>query len=225
MQNFLRFNFFGDTPMKIKTILMTCALALGITGMVALPAPAHAKKDGHLNGGTTPDTGLYLGLYGGYGWTDTDTDGGGSADVNGWDYGVLGGYQFGQFIDNNMGLTLALEAFYGMSEADDEVAGVTIEKDHEWGVNFRPGFTMFNDNAMGIKPYGIVGYRRAEFEATGGGFTGDETYDGLELGLGTELVAYGDVGVRLEYSHVFYGEENGIDPSENDVRLGLVYHF
>ena len=101
-----------------------------------------------------------------------------------------------------------------------------IEKDHEWGVSFRPGLS-FVDDAMpfGIKPYGIIGYKRANFEATTAGVSDDEDFDGFELGFGTELMAYNDFGVRLDYSHTWYEDKSGFDPSVDDLRLGVAYHF
>lgn len=174
--------------------------------------------------------GFYIGGYGGYGWTNTDLDGAPDADVNGMDYGLMAGMELEALLNGWMGLVGAIEGFYGWSEAEDEVnvAGGTIdvEKDHEWGINFRPGLTFFNDHMpLDLKPYGIIGYRNAQFETSGAGGSSDENFDGFELGIGSEIVAYDNVGIRLDYSHVFYGEENGIDLDENDLRLGVAYHF
>lgn len=184
----------------------------------------------------TPLSGFYLGGFGGYGWTDLETDGGPDFDVNGGDYGIFAGYQLDALLDrsiNNafgLGINGALEFHYAWSDADDDATvagiGVEAEKDHEWGVSFRPGLSFVDQySPFGAKPYGIIGYRQAEYEGSAAGFSGDETYHGFELGIGTELIAYNDFGVRLEYSHVWYGEENGVDPDENDVRLGVAYHF
>lgn len=174
-------------------------------------APSYANK-----GGMTADTGPYVGVLGGYSWTDVD----GASDPDGGEFGVFAGYEVGRILDRqlNWGMHAALEGHYVWSDA--ESGG--IQKDHEWGVSFRPGFDILtNAMPLNIKPYGILGYRRAEFEAAGV----SEDFDGFELGLGTEIVSYGDVGVRLDYTHVFYEEEGGFDPSEDNVRLGLAYHF
>jgi opacity protein-like surface antigen len=164
----------------------------------------------------TPSTGPYVGVMGGYNWTDSD----GAGSLEGTEWGVFAGVEVGAFVDDylNWGMHGALEGHYLWSDSD----GTGLQKNDEWGVSFRPGFD-FVDNTMplNLKPYAILGYRRAEFEAAGV----DEDFDGFELGIGTELVAYGDVGVRLDYTHVFYEDNAGLDPSEDNVRLGLAYHF
>lgn len=175
--------------------------------------------------------GPYVGVYGGYGWTDADTNAGVSVSPDGGDYGIYGGVQVDQLLDSTvnrtgLGLTGAVELHYGWSGADDNVGGVNFEKDNEFGVSFRPGLSFLNNNAvLDINPYGIIGYRRTEYEASVGGLSADDEYDGFELGIGTQLLAYEDVGVRLDYTHVWYGEENGFDPDEDNLRIGVGYHF
>lgn len=213
-----------------RSLMMATACTLCVA---ALPAHAQSNSQNSRSNMVVSDrSGVYLGGYGGYGWTDADITGGPSADINGMDYGIFAGYQLDAMFRNmNMGLNGSIEAFYGWSDADDtiSIAGVPIdvEKDHEWGINFRPGMTFIDEVTapVGIKPYGIIGYRQAQFSASGAGASGDDTYHGFELGIGTELIAFNDFGVRLDYSHVWYGEENGIDPDEDDLRLGVAYHF
>lgn len=197
---------------KIAMLAGTAALSLMIA---ASPASAAAT---HVDNGS----GFYLGAYGGYGWGDAEIPGP-DAEVNGGDYGVFLGYELTNFLNsNNVGMTAAFEIQAGWSGADDTVGGVRIEKDMEFGASFRPGFA-FLDTAS-LKPYGIIGWRHTEYDITGGGI-GDQDFDGLELGLGTEVMAMDNWGVRLEYAHVFYGSEGGVDPDEDDLRVGVAYHF
>ncbi|PZO85769.1 MAG: hypothetical protein DI626_07140 [Micavibrio aeruginosavorus] len=200
--------------MTIKTFLNNAAILALAAAPFFMAGSAQAQE-----GTLSPLSGVYAGGYGGYGWTDADVAGG--SDIKGWDYGVFAGYSMDTLLDRTLGLGIngSIEGFYGWSDADDD----GVEKDNEWGVNFRPGLSFIDDYTLGLKPYGIIGYRRAEFQSTAGGDS--EWLDGFELGIGTQLMAYGDFGVRLDYSHVFYEDKAGLDPDEDDIRLGVSYHF
>jgi outer membrane immunogenic protein len=193
------------------------------TAILVMPAfsSAYAQSNNYDYESLSPLSGFYVGGYGGYGWNGMEAPGADFDDVNGAGYGVFVGYKADTLLDNTvnrmgLGLNGAIEVSYGWSSADDSVGGANIEKDNEFGINFRPGLSFISDTApMGLNPYGIIGYRRTEFE--GSGLTSrDESFDGFELGIGTELVAYDDIGIRLDYSHVWYGSENGFDPDENN---------
>lgn len=206
----------------MKRILMTTA------AMMAFAAPALADATpstyySNSNAGASPLTGAYLGAYGGYGWSDLDTSVG-DANVDGGDYGIFAGFKIDQWLQSNMGMTGAIEVFYGWSGADDNVAGIDVEKDHEWGINFRPGLSFLSMSGA-INPYGIIGYRRTNYEASAGAISGDEDYNGMDLGIGTEIVTWDNIGMRVDYTHTFYGDKNGIDPDEDNIRVGLAYHF
>lgn len=196
---------------------MNKIFALGVAAVALSGAPALADAN---NIQTTPLTGPYVGVYGGYNWTDFD---GANADPDGWDGGVFAGYKLDALMDKDYGIGAngAIEAFYGVSNADDN----NIEKDDEWGISFRPGISILDSMTadLGLNPYGILGYRNTKFESTNGG--GSDRFNGFELGIGSELVAYGDFGIRAEYAHVWYASENGIDPDSDDLRLGVSYHF
>lgn len=210
-------------------------LLLGTAAVFALTTAGVQAQEYNANG---YDLGPYGGVYGGYGWSYDDTNAG-DVDVTGGDYGLFVGVEGDALLDATinrfgLGLTGAIEAHYGWSSADDSinVGGVNVdfEKDSEWGLSFKPGLK-FLDNRLPLAaaPYAILGYRNTQYdtEAVIGGVAvgGDENFHGFELGLGTELLAYEDIGVRLEYTHVFYGDENGFDPDEDNIRLGVAYHF
>ena len=171
-------------------------------------------------------TGLYAGVYGGYGWTDVDNSNGGDPEPSGIDYGIYGGYKIDSILqDAGLGITGALELHWGGSTADDTVNGVKLEKGRELGISFRPGLTFLNNETYSINPYGILGYRLTEYEAQVIGLSADEDYHGLSLGVGTELMTQENMGVRLDYTYTWYAEENGIDPSESNLRLGIGFDF
>tara|TARA_B100000686_G_scaffold222419_1_gene229581 strand:- start:3583 stop:4161 length:579 start_codon:yes stop_codon:yes gene_type:complete len=190
-----------------KKLLLTSALVLAMQS----PALAQDYNDGY----DDPLTGAYVGVSGGYSWIDADSTAG-DFDLNGDEYGVFVGYQIDQWLQNTVGMTGAIEAHYEWSNADDGA----VEKDSSWGVQFRPGISFFES----INPYAIIGYKRAEFEDSTGA---DEDHDGFELGIGTELVAYGDLGFRVDYTHTWY-EDKGLtdfDPNEHALKAGVAYHF
>lgn len=169
---------------------------------------------------TTNLTGPYIGVYGGHDWSELDTAAG-SAESNDWEAGVFAGYKMDKVMSWTQGYVFggnaAIEGFYGMSDSDS-----AVHKDNEWGVSFRPGISILDSvvSDVGINPYLILGYRNTDFEGAG-----SNRFDGFELGVGTQFIAFGNAGLRLDYGHVWYGEENGVDPDSDDVRLGLSYHF
>ena len=110
-------------------------------------------------------------MQGGHSWVDGDTGVAGvDADLEGWEGGVFAGYKFGRFLNNDFGMNAAIEAHYNWSGIDDTVAGIDLEKDSDWGISFRPGLSFLPgfSSMTAISPYAILGYKRANFETSGG---------------------------------------------------------
>lgn len=214
--------------MTKKTALLAATAIIALT--LATGSAAQAQNTVNKDGTVVSD--FYVGGFGGWGWTDADY-GGQTFDLNGSDWGVFAGYNLGGWLDRhmNIGLQGGIEGHYAWSSDSDEtriIAGVPtkIGKRHEWGVDFRPGLSFISDAMpMGLRPYAILGYRQTEFRNEAAGLSNDSLYHGFDLGVGTELIAFNNFGVRLDYNHVFYKDNNGIDPDENDLRLGVAYHF
>lgn len=208
----------------MKTMYLIAPAIILLTTSAALAAPGNTTASTIEN---SPFTGAYLGIYGGYDWSELDSAGS-SPDLNGWDAGVMGGIRIDALLDRmkgfGIGLNGALEGFYGDSESDESAGGIELDKGNEWGVSFRPGLSFMDEVAspLGVSPYGILGYRNTQYKNSLGG---SERYDGFELGIGAQLLAYGSWGVRTEYSHTWYSSENGIDPASDDIRVGLSYQF
>lgn len=220
--------------MKIKKLITTTAL-LSTFATSALAAPSGSTASStRENISNSPFTGPYIGGYGGYDWTSADTNiSGFNPKTRGWDYGAFAGVRIDGLLDrmgNGLGIGLngAIEGFYGWSSSDDEVSGIAVNKKNEWGVSFRPGLSFISNmtsKSMGVSPYGILGYRNTEFEAFSGTAGDTKRFNGFDLGIGTQLMAMGAVGLRAEYTHTWYASKQGIDPDANEVRLGLSYQF
>jgi len=202
---------------KIKFLASTAAVLTTILTF----SSAHADNINTSN--------FYVGGFGGWDWNRVDVPDGTSFKPDGSDWGGFVGYNFGTTPDQGLyGLRTGIEAHYGWTGSNSE-AGIidgtstSLEKKHEWGVDLRPGFgSVYHAEPVDINPYAILGYRQAEFSNS---VTSDTTHPGFDLGLGTELISYEHFGVRLDYTHVFYRSEEGIEPHEDDLRLGLAYHF
>lgn len=217
--------------------------ALATTALFLLAAPAYAQtyhstsqSYDYNSSPSTPElsplSGFYAGGFGGFSWNDVESGSGADFNTNGGDYGLFVGYSLDTLLNNRLGLGInaSIEGHYAWSTADDNmtVAGIALsaEKQHEWGVSFRPGLSFINSYMpLDMKPYAILGYREAQYETTVAGVKNSEDLHGFELGFGSELIAYKDFGVRLDYSHVFYDNKDGLEADEDDLRLGVAYHF
>lgn len=207
-------------------------VAVALAAMAAGAAPAAA------------DTwnGFYIGAHTGYGFGDVDQPYGpvggsyvftdqSAPDVDGWIYGVQGGYNW------NAGNWLfggELQGTWGDREGDDggtggDVNGVEINS--EWSLRGRAGYLI----APQFLLYGTLGYVSMDVDATAP-TTGsvNETIEGWTYGVGGEL-AFSDqfsgvLEVRAEemdetrFSFPADGYDEGLTPNTVAVRVGFNWH-
>ncbi len=181
------------------------SLLIGISAF-ALPAPARAQTGG------TPTidwSGVYLGLNGGYGWSQVDAEIGTSVRVDGWLGGGHVGIQ-GQFDRWVVGI----EASYSLGELDGsrtiQFDGAPLKLDASISdlllVTGRLGYA-WSDRLAYIK----AGYASAdtEFSTTylGAVATSKARLDGWTAGFGVERAITPNITVGLEYNYVDLGSK------------------
>jgi opacity protein-like surface antigen len=167
----------------------------------------------------------YIGIYGGYGELHTFSNAlNREVFSDGMELGAFAGLKVNKLFGDNSIFNFAVEVNAGTSGVDGGVNGISFEKKHDLGLSFRPGFTIKPTSSITLSPYAILGYRRAKFSSTGT-TTSEETFNGFELGLGTNLLNFDNWGVRFEYSRTFYQEDRGVDVDEDAFRLGMGYYF
>lgn len=156
-------------------------------------------------------TGIYGGGDVGYSFTE---------DVEGMNGSLFLGYGF-EHDFKVLGAYAGLEIAHEWSGADGDAGGLSYEKDHAWVATFRPGVSVYDD----MLGYGIIGYSNAEFETA----AGDESLDGLVLGIGTQFNTQTAFKPRIEYTYTNYEDTDiagtSFDPQENNIKLGAVFQF
>lgn len=158
-----------------------------------------------------------------------------SLAANGVVGGVVGGY--GKTFDSFY-VGGEIDATFGNRDFSDKVTDPTNPSEYklktgtEWGVSFRPGY-LVNDHAL---VYGLLGLEQAplKISSTASGTIYNKTQTVFRLGLGTEVAISGPLSFRADYTHTFlnnittsdqFGDQASFDPSEDKVKLGVVYHF
>ena len=174
--------------------------------------------------------GFYLGINGGYGWSDNE-----SFDTFAFDIDPEGGFGGGQIGFNVVTgrLLLGAEAdIQGADISDRSVVGgtsLTTNIDYFGTVRGRLGFV--SDRTL---IYGTAGYAWADVDATasagGLSISADDTLSGYVVGGGVEYALTDQWSTKLEYQYIDLEDErlNATDKLDNDfhtVRVGLNYRF
>ena len=210
-------------------------LAAGVSTLV-LASAAHAADlivdtepmmPGVVETSTSWD-GPFIGVFGGYGWGETDFEGA-PPDVDfpepaGWLLGVNAGVNF-TLTD---GIVAGIVGDIAWSNMEDTITGVgpgSLSSSIDWlgSVRGRIGF-----DGGAFMPYLTAGlaFAHNEIEATDGidTFSDDQTHVGWTVGAGVEFAATENLSIDVLYRYSDYGNADyslGIGP---DAEVGLTSH-
>ena len=216
--------------MKLKRILTIATLLSGVAG-VASTASAQDWQ------------GFYVGAHTGYTWGEADQPWGAvggpfvldqdSAPVEGWIYGIQGGYNFD--LGSTWLLGLEAQGTWGDREGDDngsagDVNGVEINS--EWSIRARGGY-LFTPSLLF---YLTGGYVSMDVDATSPlDGSVNENIEGWTYGAGLEHRFGPHWSGFIEYRHDEMDEERfsfplegydeGITPDTDTLRVGVNYRF
>ncbi|MBB5752027.1 outer membrane protein [Prosthecomicrobium pneumaticum] len=203
---------------------VSVAQAADLTGYEPAPAPVLAPAAPAFDW-----SGLYIGVHGGYAWSDIDYDSltSGSFDADGLFGGVQAGYNF-----QNGPFVIGAEFDFSLSDVSgDTFDGGTISTSSDWGATARLRAGYAFDRFL---VYGTGGLAVSDASASVEGVgSDDKTLVGWALGAGVEAFVTQKVSLKVEYLHLDYGSETfdfGPFESDNDVsadivRAGLNFHF
>jgi opacity protein-like surface antigen len=157
--------------------------------------------------------------------------------------GVIGGgvAGYGVTLINNFYLGAEIDAIFGDRSYTDSAQNpdnpyvYKITAGKEFGFSARPGY-LINDHAM---VFGLFGVARVPLTNTWAGsepnVTFKSTQTAFRLGGGTEIAISGPLTLRVDYTHIFLskvtvndttvGYSANYEPSEDQVKVGIAYHF
>jgi outer membrane immunogenic protein len=231
--------------MRLRGILLASAAAiLASSGMArAADAVVYEPAPEVIPGFTW--TGAYIGIQGGYGWTDLSDDGDtlfednlpdddDSIDLDGGFAGVYAGYNY-QWTNN---LVLGIEGDINkawMDEDIDDFGGEPAEFEVDWFGSVRGRIGYAWDRTLLFATAGVafasVDYNLVEFDVSD-----DENFVGWTVGVGVEHAFTDNLLARAEYRYYDFGSEtignptfpSGVGEVELDMQtisIGLAYKF
>jgi len=229
--------------MKLRGVLLASTVAVFVSSGMALAADAVVYEPAPevIPGFTW--TGAYIGIQGGYGWTDLSDDGdtlfedntdGDSADLDGGFLGIYAGYNF----QMNNNVVLGIEGDINkawMDESFEEFGGEAAEFEVDWFGSVRGRLGYAWDRTLLFATGGVafagLDYNLVEFEVDD-----DQTFVGWTVGVGVEHAFTDNLLARAEYRYYDFGSEtignptfpSGVGNVELDMQtisVGLAYKF
>lgn len=176
-------------------------------------------------------TGGYVGVHGGYAWTDGElTDGVDSIndDFNGGLLGVHAGYNH-DFGNNFVG-GIEVDIEHVWNENDYTILGTAFEVGTDWqgSARLRAGYAI--DRTL-LFVTGGVAFANGFVEVPATGFDESEMFTGWTAGAGVEHAFTDNWTGRLEYRYADFGSEEladsgaEFDLEQHTVRVGISYKF
>jgi outer membrane immunogenic protein len=222
--------------MDLKIVLAASALALLASG-VARAADVVVEEPLPPEVPVFTWTGFYVGIQGGYVWTDLDVDPGGFGfdDLNGGLFGGYVGYNF-----EAAPFVFGVEGDFNGVWNDDTFffagpAPFTLEVGTDWLASIRARAGYAFDRAL-IFATGGVAFTQASADVTFIGFptvSGDDTLTGWTVGAGLEYAFTDNWLGRFEYRYYGFEDQDldgpgglgNIDVDTQTVSVGIAYKF
>ena len=179
-------------------------------------------------------TGFTVGVQGGYGWNNTDSDISGTGSFSqDFDGGLLGGF-VGYNYDLGNSWVVGVEADFEKNWADETAFGGALEYGIDWqgSVRGRVGYAF--DRAL---VYGTAGWAYARGYADVAGFGEQkETFNGYTVGVGVDYAFTDMMFGRIEYRYTDLGDKTfdfggagggtiNSDVDQHAIRVGLGVKF
>jgi outer membrane immunogenic protein len=218
--------------MNIRNLLSASAIAFLALGTTAYAADVVSEEP------PVPEasiplfswTGAYIGINGGYAWTNAEFSAGGASvddDFNGGLLGVRAGYNW-QMPNNFVG-GIELDVDHVWNKNSYVIGGVGVEAGSDWqgSARLRLGYAI--DRTLFFGTGGVaIANAYAKIPATGANES--ETFTGWTLGAGIEHAFTDNLIGSLEYRYADYGSKDigglvDVDLDQHTVRLGLAYKF
>jgi outer membrane immunogenic protein len=173
-------------------------------------------------------SGAYIGIQGGYVWTDLEFPAGfGLADEN-FDGGTLGAHVGLNAQNGNLVYGVEADINYTWNENEYVLFGDTYEVGTDWSGSLRGRLGYAFDRTM---IYGTAGLAITNGFVEGPGVDESETLTGYTVGAGVEHAFTDMISARLEYRYSDYGNEDfglglgDFDVNEHAVRVGVSFKF
>lgn len=205
-----------------------------LAAVCLLLAPAHAPAASDSSDRNPPYSfhGFYVGGFAGLAAFDSEVNSAGNSTEGLAATGLSNGVFVGTGTMHEL-VYFSVEgnAAFHNTDFSENHSPNNLEGDFEetYGVSGRIGGLF----ARNVLTYFRAGWQRVNLDVSGTGWSEDQSFDGVRLGLGVEYQTNQNVFIRGEYNYTLYYEETltvggtdyEIDPDAGLFQLGIGYRF